>query len=47
MANMLALAPRWISDNMKEQLAQRWTGKLSPLNPEIEMKVKGMFAANV
>ena len=42
-----SLAPRWISDNMKEQLAQRWTGKLSPLNPEIEMKVKGMFAANV
>ena len=47
MANMLALAPRWISDNMKEQLAQRWTEKLTPLNPEIEMKVKGMFAANV
>lgn len=42
-----SLAPWWISDNMKEQLAQRWTEKLTPLNPEIEMKVKGMFAANV
>lgn len=41
------LLPGLIQESTKEQLANRWTQKLSRLNPDISVKVKGVVYGNL
>ena len=42
-----SMLPGLIKESTKEQLANRWTQKLSPLNPDISIKVKGVVSGNL
>ena len=39
--------PGLIQESTKQQLAHRWTQRLSPLNPDVAIKVKGMVYGNL
>lgn len=48
MANEVqSVLPGLIQESMKEQLANRWTEKLRPLNQDISIKMKGTFYGNL